>query len=145
MELDLSKIQSYSIIKKIEDIKDLDINELGDQLNRLVSKKITKFEADQVYLIIKKLEDFTPISYEYLSWLLVTSGPSNDRNARDRIGSMHFKKEVKGRLKKIKAILKSRSKVTVSTKNKYIKSVTSIKGSLQTQRGKRVYHYITLE
>jgi len=144
MELDMSKIQSYSIIKKLEDLKNKDINELGDQLNRLVSNKITKFESDQVYLIIKRLAEFTPISYEYLSWLLATAGPDKGRSVIDRMGSIHFKREVKNRLKKIKSILKSRYTVVVSTKNKYTKNINSVKGSLQTVRGRKVFHYINL-
>lgn len=142
--MDLSKITSYKIVNK-EDIKDLDINELGDQLNRLVSKPISPFEAEQVYLIIKKLGEVSPISYEYISYLLVTSQLNKHKDTIDRIGSIHFKKEVKSRLNKIKRILKDRSKVIVSTKNKYTEHITSICGSLQKERGKKVFHYIALK
>ena len=141
MEFNLNKIQSYKPVK-LESIKTSDLNEIGDSIARLTSKRMNDSDRELVYSLVKRLFDYYPgISLEFIENLIYTS--YNNENLA-LVGGHYMKSKTRSNMRKIKSILKSSGfkLADIKSKNKYYKERVVIKGSLKTCNKKRVFHFI---
>lgn len=143
--IDMSQIQTLEVANSMDDIKDLDLNGLAENLSYYLKHKTNKVEREKVYQILRRIEEFTPLSYEYLMYLLETSNNVSHTSAIGRVGSNLARIKTRPMIRKIKAILKEYHQLVVVPTNKYCRTLTNIRGSLMFSHTSKVFHFLDLQ
>lgn len=135
--LDLSGITK---IKTIE-VDELNINELGDSLSRLTEKRMSIQDKKSVYSTVRELEKYTPISWEFLRYLIATNNRSH-RSVINLTNTSYLRGKTKSQMNKIKRILRSHCNITEISSGSYFKKLVCSRGNIGFMNTKRNYHFI---
>lgn len=141
--IDISNIERIKSINNLKDINSLNTNEIGDSLDSFTIRHMNQSDKIKVYNLLKKLQEYTELSWEYISYLILTSKRDHNK-VINLMGSNYLKKEIKPQINKIKKILKENNELKIKNKNYYYKSLNVTKGSINYVNKKRIYHFFKI-
>lgn len=140
MDLNFNK---YERIDSLDNLKDMNLDQLGDSLNGLIKKRISPVDRKIVFELVSKIkEKISPLSIEYLRYLILTSDGINHSTAIKMITSNFGMVKTKSQMRKIKSILREFVDFKIDIRLAPRKEISNVKGSLVRTNKNRVYHFI---
>lgn len=142
-KLDLSTLKKYDKVDNLSDLKGMNLDQLGDTLSYTTKRRLSPNDRKIVFELIQKIkEKVSPLSIEYLRYLILTSSGFKHSDAVEMNTSHYGSVYTKAQMRKIKSILKEFVGFKIETRIAQRKEISSVKGSLVRTNRIKQYNFL---